>query len=150
MLTFSKLNFHPPRLTWFGNFLHDHKQFVNANICPYDATPVISDVPQGSVLSLPLFLIFIDDIAATVSRHTRLSADDCVLPRTISNPFQHTAQLDDKKIFRKGAPLVKCPWMLMNLILLPSLSFSLLAIFIIHLTAPTQLPLHLTYTQAPT
>lgn len=44
---------------------------------------VSSGVPQGSVIGPLLFLIYINDICSGISSQIRLSADDCVLYRTI-------------------------------------------------------------------
>lgn len=46
---------------------------------------VISGVPQGSVLGPLLFLIYINDIASSLSSTVRLYADDLVLYRKISS-----------------------------------------------------------------
>ena len=44
-----------------------------------DPVPVLSGVPQGSVLGLVQFLIFINDLPDNIRSSVRLSADDCVL-----------------------------------------------------------------------
>ena len=48
-----------------------------------DPVPVLSGVPQGLVLSLVLFLIFINDLLDNIRSSVRLFADDFVLYRNI-------------------------------------------------------------------
>ena len=52
-----------------------------------DPVPVISGVPQGSVLGSVLFLIFISCLPDNMGSSVRLFADDCVLDRNITSPL---------------------------------------------------------------
>ena len=48
-----------------------------------DWTPVVSGVPQGTVLGPLLFLLHINDIISDIESEIRLIADDCVCYREI-------------------------------------------------------------------
>ena len=60
-----------------------------------EKVPVISGVPQGSVLGPILFLIFINDLPDNLNSKARMFADDCIVYREIkSNKDQLTLQED--------------------------------------------------------
>ena len=70
---------------WIKSFLLGRSQRVVVDRETSDWVPVESGVPQGTVLSLVLFLAFINDLLKCVKSNARLFADDCMLYREIDN-----------------------------------------------------------------
>ena len=70
-------------LNWIRAFLTDRLQRVTVEGVSSEPAHVKSGVPQGSVLGPILFLIFINDLPATVRSSSRHFADDCVVYREI-------------------------------------------------------------------
>ena len=68
---------------WIASWLSEHYQKVMLDGQASDPVPVLSGVPQGSVLVL--FLIFINDLLDNIRSSDRLFADDCVLYRNINS-----------------------------------------------------------------
>ena len=60
---------------WVGDFLKDRKQRVQMNGTSSDWADVISGIPQGSVLSPTLFLVYINDLPDVVHSLVKLFAD---------------------------------------------------------------------------
>ena len=70
---------------WISSFPNSRTQQVLVEGQSSEKVPVVSGVPQGSVLGPVLFLIFINDLPDNISSRTRLFADDCILYRQISS-----------------------------------------------------------------
>ena len=64
---------------WINSCLSWRTQQVVLDGQASDPVPVLSGVPQGSVLGPVLFLIFINDLPDNVRSSVCLFADDCVL-----------------------------------------------------------------------
>ena len=72
-------------LKWINAFLCYRQQRVVVNGVKSDWAPVVSGVPQGTVLSPLLFSLHINDITADIESEIRLFADDCVCYREIKD-----------------------------------------------------------------
>ena len=68
---------------WIASWLSGRTQQVVLDGQASDPVPVLSGVPQGSVLGPVLFLAFINDLPDNIRSSVRLFADDCVLYRNI-------------------------------------------------------------------
>jgi len=66
-------------LRWVKSFLLNRLQRVTLNGAQTSWRSVTSGVPQGTVLGLLLFLLYVNDIADGVTSEIRLFADDCIL-----------------------------------------------------------------------
>ena len=70
---------------WIASWLSEQYEKVVLDGQASDPVPVLSGVPQGSVLGPVLFLIFINDLPDNIKSSVRLFADDCVLYRNINS-----------------------------------------------------------------
>ena len=66
-------------LAWIRNYLYKRTQKVRVNGEFSTTIPVLSGVPQGSVLGPALFLIFVADVTPLVQNFVSLYADDTKL-----------------------------------------------------------------------
>ena len=82
--------------SWITSFLIGRSQVVIVEGSESESAPVISGVPQGSVLGPLLFLLFINDLPDNIGSNTRLFADDwCIVYRTIrDHTYQEALQED--------------------------------------------------------
>ena len=83
----------PILIRWIRSYLTDRMQQVVVNGAASNALPVLSVVPQGSVLGPLLFLIYIDGVNnVTLSPGSNLVvyADDMLLYRPISSLDDYT------------------------------------------------------------
>lgn len=91
----ASLRLDPLIFSWIRDFLSSRVQYTVANDHESALTNVSSGVPQGSVLGPLLFLIFINDLPATISSNIRLFADDCVLYNKVTNVHDSIQLQDD-------------------------------------------------------
>ena len=79
------------------DFLSDRSQRVIMDGAMSDPAPVLSGVPQGTVLGPLLFLVYINDLPDFVSEGTqvRLFADDSAIYRKIKTPKDHKILQED-------------------------------------------------------
>ena len=79
---------------WIKSFLTARNQQVVVDGASSDKVPVVSGVPQGTVLGPLLFLLFINDLPTSVESKTRLFADDCIVYRNVKT-LQDCQKLQD-------------------------------------------------------
>ena len=80
-----KLDYYGVRGPHIGGLAHGSQEVVLDGQAS-DQVPVLSGVPQGSVLGPVLFLVFINDLPDNIKSSVHLFADDCVLYRNICSP----------------------------------------------------------------
>ena len=76
-------------LKWIDSFLCFKQQRVVVNGVKSDWAPVLSGVPQCTVLGPLLFSLYINDISSDIESEIRLFADDCVCCREIKDEKRH-------------------------------------------------------------
>ena len=69
--------------SWIASFLSGRIKSVVVERSSSDRVPVVSNVPQGSVLGPMLFLLFINDLLDKIASNSRLFADNCIVYRQI-------------------------------------------------------------------
>ena len=79
-------------LAWIESWLTRRSQCVVLDGETSNPVPVLSGVPQGTVLGPLMFLLYINDIANDIDSPLRMFADDCLLYGII-NSREDTIQL---------------------------------------------------------
>ena len=72
-------------LDWIKDFLTNRTQIVKINDIKSESAPVLSAIPQGSVLGPLLFVIYINDLPECVSSTSYPYADDTKMFKKILN-----------------------------------------------------------------
>ena len=72
-------------LKWIEAFLRNRSQIVRVNGEESFSAPVLSGIPQGSVLGPILFVIYINDLPDSITSDTFMFADDTKILRCITS-----------------------------------------------------------------
>ena len=80
-------------LQWFCNFLTGRMQRVVLRGTCSSWSPVLSGVPQGTILGPALFILYVNDISSGISSTVKLYADDTKVYREISDIARDTSIL---------------------------------------------------------
>jgi len=86
-------------LKWFFSFLTTRQQHVVIDRCASDWSPVLSGVPQGSILGRLLFILYTNDLLSVVSSPMKIFADDDAIYCSVTSKA-------DCKAFQKELDLV--------------------------------------------
>jgi hypothetical protein len=93
-----QFGFHPKTMRWLKSFLSNRTQRVVFRAVQSTPEPVVSGVPQGSVLGPYLFLLYVNDMDNKVSSQLLKFADDLKLfrriPRSMSSIETSLLQTD--------------------------------------------------------
>ena len=71
--------------SWSTEWLTKRMQRVLVKGCESDYVPVISGVPQDTVLEPLVFLLYINDVNSNILSSIQLFADDCVTKKKKKN-----------------------------------------------------------------
>ena len=86
---------HGKLLAWFSDYLCNRCQRVVIPGCQSNTKHLNVGVPQGSVLGLLLFLVYINDIVENVESGINLFSDDTILSMVVRNPSDTGMTLQD-------------------------------------------------------
>ena len=96
-------------LKFIQNYLQGREQSVVIENCVSSSKPVLSGVPQGSILGPILFVLFINDLPSGLSPGTELAlyADDTKIWRSIKSDSEHQLLQNDINYLNDWATLNK-------------------------------------------
>ena len=83
-------------LDWFRNYLLNRKQYVSIGSAVSNVKTTVIGLPQGSIISPILFLLYINDIPKSSSMKTLLFADDSTFTISDKIPLSILNSLDDQ------------------------------------------------------
>lgn len=86
-------------LRWISNFLQERHQYVSINGQHSPISPVVSGVPQGSVVAPTLFIIFMNDLSTSLIEHTASISINSIHEETSDD---HLMYADDTMIYLTG------------------------------------------------
>ena len=97
-------------LKWIKAFLVGRTQEVIVNGVKSKCAPVVSGIPQGSVLGPLLFILFINDMPEVVDSNALLVlfADDAKLSREIAGPADKDAEQEDIDSLQEWSKVNEC------------------------------------------
>ena len=78
MVAAQGLDFRGKTHTWLRNFLANRRQRVVVNDSSSSWSPILSVVPEGTLLGPTLFLLFVNDVPDRVASGIKMFADDCI------------------------------------------------------------------------
>ena len=84
-------------LRWFEDYLSGRYQRVTVMGITSEPLPVLSGVPQGSILGPLLFLVYVNDLTKSTSSNTIVTmfADDTKCHRALQHPDDNTILQSD-------------------------------------------------------
>ena len=95
-------------ITLLSSYLFNRKQRIILNGYSSNYTPLMSGVPQGSVLGPLLFLIYINDLETDIKSRIKLFSDDTMLFSVVYDPLVSAIELNhDLKLINRWAYLWK-------------------------------------------
>ena len=94
-----------PLLLWIKDFLSDRSQQVVLEGKYSDSCPVLSGVPQGTVLAPLLFLLYINDISSNIQCTLQLYADNILIYTTIKSLDDYNRLQHDLFLLQEWASL---------------------------------------------